>query len=429
MKKLWIPTLLVLLGACGFGQFFHFESEEQSRVVASMAHESLMSDSLTFSAEMDEKLISLHTYYLIGQKNLQALDSGNHQQLLDSPHYLNLLAVKSQVEEIEDEIKLIYRAITKSKKKKDINRAWMVRAKILEFADKSQLRHLSMENLSQKLNLKLHDNNYSNLIAMKELQAEYESLESINPKEFQVSEQNIEHLSHLMDVKVSSLSGRFFPSETEKGNITGYEFPSKVWALTFDDGPAPKTSSEILGHLKEKNLKATFFQLNEQVLSNKDIARDIKNAGMDMASHSWTHKQLTKEGDLALEKEISEAAKELKNFHKVELKFFRLPYGAGVSNTRIRQKIADNNLIHVFWSVDTLDWMPQPYEKIVERTKNQMKKSKKDAGIILFHDIHERTVKASAEIMDYLNQDSRRVCTLNTIVTQMNEGAETVCPK
>ncbi|MFA7614634.1 MAG: polysaccharide deacetylase family protein, partial [Candidatus Caldatribacteriota bacterium] len=237
------------------------------------------------------------------------------------------------------------------------------------------------------------------------------------------------HIAHTLDTK-NVKSKRFEPSTTRTGNITGNEFPAKVWSLTFDDGPGRKTTQSILADLKKRKMKASFFQLTQKAQENQSVAKELRAAGMEIALHSYSHKQLTKVNNTVLEKEITTALKDLKKIHdNIDIHFFRLPYGAGVNTTHIRQKIAENKLIHVFWNVDTLDWMAQPTADIVKRTVELMKKTKNDAGVILFHDIHQRTADASPQIMDYLQKDGRRVCTLKTIVDDINAGAAKVCSK
>ncbi len=240
--------------------------------------------------------------------------------------------------------------------------------------------------------------------------------------------QALEMLADLQAAKTQKqVAPKFFPSPDRAGNIVGTEFPAKVWSLTFDDGPGESTSKKVLSHLESHGLKATFFQLTSKVKELPAIAKAIREGGMELASHSYTHRQTPK---LSLEQrdwEIQTAASDLAVLHQRPIKFYRLPYGAGVSNPDIRNRIAKANLIHVFWSVDTLDWMAQAPSEIVERTIKQMKASRQDAGVILFHDIHERTVIASEEIMRYLKQDSRRVCTLEEIVSAVNRGASP-CP-
>jgi hypothetical protein len=66
--------------------------------------------------------------------------------------------------------------------------------------------------------------------------------------------------------------------------------------------------------------------------------------------------------------------------------------------------------------------MNQPPAEIVARTIKQMKATSRDAGVILFHDIHDRTVIASEEIMNFLLKDERQVCLLEEIVENMNRG-------
>lgn len=228
-------------------------------------------------------------------------------------------------------------------------------------------------------------------------------------------------------VRAEKSSKLFFPSTTKAGNIIGTEFPRKVWSLTYDDGPGNSTTRKILTHLEVHGLKATFFQLTRNVKALPSIAKDIMNNGMEIASHSYTHGQLTKLSTEQRDREIRVASQELGQLSNRTIKFFRLPYGAGVSNTDIRQRIANAGMIHVFWNVDTLDWMAQDPADIVARTIKQMAASKNDAGVILFHDIHDRTVIASEQIMRHLKKDSRRVCLLEEIVEAMNRG-DAPCP-
>lgn len=56
-----------------------------------------------------------------------------------------------------------------------------------------------------------------------------------------------------------------------------------------------------------------------------------------------------------------------------------------------------------------------------------MKKTARDSGIILFHDVHPRSAEASEQIMDHLKLDARRVCPLGKIVEEMNRGEKSVC--
>lgn len=425
MRKLILLTSSTLLFSCSGLAPSHDLPE---RKVAAVAMEQLMVESPDNLNEMiEEKLKSLHNYYVLGHKNLQLFDQSiknlSSDEIYQSQAYLNLLAVRTQAEEIEHELVEIDQNLSSAKSR---NIRKLVREQIAKFSQQSKMSSLSMQNLAFQMGLPQGVNKGPFNIKL-ELEKELQSLERY--KEFIIYEKNIEHIAHTLDTK-NLKAKRFEPSTTRSGNITGNEFPAKVWSLTFDDGPGRKTTQSILADLKKRKIKASFFQLTSKVKQNLSVAKEIQSAGMEIALHSYTHKQLTKVSASVLETEVTTALKDLKKLlGGVEINFFRLPYGAGVNTTNIRQKIAENKMIHVFWNVDTLDWMAQPTADIVKRTVELMKKTKNDAGVILFHDIHQRTADASPQIMDYLQKDNRRVCTLKTIVDDMNSGAVKVCSK
>lgn len=425
MKKLLIFTSTALLFSCSSTDIW---KESTNRQVAAVAMEQLMVESPdNLNNLIEDKLFSLHNYYVLGHRNLVQFDESikklSSEEIYQSEAYLNLLAVRTQAEEIEHELLELDKNLSQTK---STQKRKLVREQMAKFSEQSPMAALSMQNLAFRLGLPQGVNKGS-INIQKELSKELEKLEQY--KEFIIYEKNIEHIAHTLDTK-NVKSKRFEPSTTRTGNITGNEFPAKVWSLTFDDGPGRKTTQSILADLKKRKMKASFFQLTSKAKENLSVAKELRAAGMEIALHSYSHKQLTKVNNTVLEKEITTALLDLKKLHDgIDIQFFRLPYGAGVNTTHIRQKIAENKMIHVFWNVDTLDWMAQPTADIVKRTVELMKKTKNDAGVILFHDIHQRTADASPQIMDYLLKDNRRVCTLKTIVDDINTGAEKVCSK
>ncbi len=416
---------LLLSTSCGGFKLFDIPAKAKERTIASMPTAQLLAeDADNFTAEIDEKLKALNHYYLIAQKNLLSFDKSiperSLEELYGSGPYLHMLAVKTQVEEIERSIEEIYLA----SKIRQQTKHQILETRIRIFVSRGNIKNLALNNLCQRLKIEtlpLVDAD------TKSIESEYQELETT--KEFQIYEKNIEHLSHLMEMKIKSNNRKFKPALNEQGNISGEEFPAKVWALTFDNGPDEKVTEKILENLKSKNLKATFFQLSHKSQKYMGLAKKIRDAGMEIGSNSHSYKDLAKAGQITLEKEITDATVKLEMALKVDIKFFRLPFGSGVSIPSIRQTIARNNLINVNWNIDSLDWMAQTPDKIVRRTKRLMKKTSKDSGIILFHDIHDRSVEASAVIMDHLKRDGRRNCTVGKIVKEMNEGIDTVCLK
>ena len=221
---------------------------------------------------------------------------------------------------------------------------------------------------------------------------------------------------------------KFFPSTGSNGNIMGLIFPKGTWALTYDDGPSPIHTPKILKNLEATNTKATFFWLAQNVIQYPNIVEQAGLSGHVQANHSWSHQQLPKLSDEGLQKEIVKSTEVESKAYGTPVKFFRCPYGAGNSVPKIRKMIADLNMIHVFWNVDTLDWQDKDPDSIVARAKKQMS-SAGNKGVILFHDIHNQSVIASNKLVEWSKtlkgtENEIRWVTLPEIVSEMNGDAK-----
>lgn len=207
------------------------------------------------------------------------------------------------------------------------------------------------------------------------------------------------------------------PGTNAGGNMNGGNFPRGTWALTFDDGPSAHTLT-IVKNLKAHGIKATFFWLAKMVNAKNGMSyvAAAKNAGMDLNNHSYSHANLVNLGANALQHEIITSTAVEARAYGSRPKFFRCPYGSGVSTHRVRAMIAQQDMIHVFWNVDSLDWQDHNVSSIVRRVQSQM--ANEGGGIILFHDIHARSVVASNIIMADLTK--KRAVTMTQIVNELN---------
>ncbi len=219
-----------------------------------------------------------------------------------------------------------------------------------------------------------------------------------------------------------------YPTTGRAGNLIGGNFPDGVWSLTYDDGPRPNRTGPILDLLDEANLKASFFWLAQNVKRHTGMVEKAKDLGMELANHSYTHANLGGGEDVSHEellREIVTSTDTLEDYYGQEVRFFRLPYGSGVHSADIRKIIADRGLIHVFWNVDSLDWQDRNPRSVFERVKSQM--NARGKGIILFHDIHPQSVKATEFLIDYIEKQNRskdtiQVRTLEEIVEILNNA-------
>lgn len=399
MKKPYGHLLILCLLSTSCGIFETLKRHVASDVVAPKLNQEI------FVRGLDERLKYLHHYYLMGLVHLERYEKSSESNFTNT-HYLALEAIKSQVDEIEKEV---HRMGLMSGKHD------LLKQKIQDFSKLSTIHSLAMENLSFRLGVPSQEGID---ITPKELAQALDALK--DDKDFFISEKNVEHLAHMMEARIEISHGNIHPSPGKNGNITGDEFPAKVWSLTFEDGPMPQVTLEILKALNDRQMKATFFSVGSRAQEHPEVLEKLKSSGMEIASHSWSHLPLSKISENDLEEEVHP---------ETAAKFFRLPYGDGIQSPNIREKIAEKNLIHVLWNVDALDWLPQSPLRIALRTKALMKKNKKDSGIILMHDTHPRSIIAASLVMDFLSQNGRRNCRIGEIVIQLNEGAKTVCSK
>ena len=218
-----------------------------------------------------------------------------------------------------------------------------------------------------------------------------------------------------------------FPSTGKEGNIFGHRFERGTWALTFDDGPRRETTSELLEYLHDNDFKATFFWLAQNAKRYPDMIRLAQDYDMELANHSFSHANVPKLSRGDVKHEILESTDTLEALYGQKVKYFRLPYGSGLNNSAIRKMIADRGMIHVYWSVDSLDWQDKDPRKIFNRVKKQMEHDGR--GIILFHDIHGQSVEASKLVVQYAKREGLRFRGISGIVDELNNKSDIPAPK
>lgn len=177
--------------------------------------------------------------------------------------------------------------------------------------------------------------------------------------------------------------------------------PNKKYiSLTFDDGPNPATTPQLLDILKEKNVKATFFMLGQNVTANEALAKRVNDEGHEVASHSYSHPQLTTCSPETVKSEVQKTDKAIyQAIGKLPLDF-RPPYGA--VNTASAAII---NKPIIEWSVDSQDWKSKNTAAIIQRVRE----TAYNDSIVLMHDIHPETVAAVPAIIDQLRADGYEI--------------------
>ncbi len=146
---------------------------------------------------------------------------------------------------------------------------------------------------------------------------------------------------------------------------------NKVVWLTFDDGPDPVWTPQILQVLAKYDAHATFFQLGSMQAAHPALHDQVLAAGNSIGNHSISHAQLTK---------LSAAKRHHEIFDGPRSKCFRPPYGA--ANDRVRADIKAAGMTPVLWDIDTLDWQRPGQNAIANTILSQAR----NGSVVLMHD-------------------------------------------
>lgn len=205
------------------------------------------------------------------------------------------------------------------------------------------------------------------------------------------------------------------PQDDNDKEIFGYQLPPKTIALTFDDGPHAQYTDEVVAILKQYGVPAAFFEVGHNIGSvdtqghlrlgkNAAISRKLLADGYALGNHSYSHAQLSKATGDTLKAEIINTDMLLKAVDPNRTPIFRFPYGA--RNAEGLNLLSDVKLRSIMWNIDSLDWADPVPTSIADRVLRSVEKEGR--GIMLFHDIHQRTVKALPLILDRLVAEGYR---------------------
>ena len=187
----------------------------------------------------------------------------------------------------------------------------------------------------------------------------------------------------------------------------------KYMALTFDDGPSQYTG-KILDILKEKGVKATFYNLGENSGEYPELTKRLVDEGHELASHTNKHQNLPTLNKKGLRNEISSAFKTLeKNSGEQDVQMIRAPYGAFTKTEWLRA--SDIISCNVLWNIDTLDWKLPGADVIRDTVLDQAG----NGYIALMHDgggNREQDIKALPGIIDGLREKGYELVTVGELM-------------
>ncbi len=186
--------------------------------------------------------------------------------------------------------------------------------------------------------------------------------------------------------------------------VTGAEVVNYV-AFTFDDGPEPETTPQVLAILEAHRVPAAFFVVGRHFIGDSPAAlegarllRSMSAAGFLIGNHTLAHQSLAKQPFARAAASITDNALELAKILGYEPRLFRPPYGAMTSKTRKLLRERGDTLVR--WNID-----PKDFRKARQNTLQAYVVKKilsKKGGIVLMHDTKAATAHALEGILNDL---------------------------
>lgn len=201
---------------------------------------------------------------------------------------------------------------------------------------------------------------------------------------------------------------------SQKQWIHSVPTPKKAVAFTFDDGPDPTFTPELLDIFEAVNGKATFFMVGQQAEKHPELVQKVALAGHEVGNHTHTHPSLPELTDEEQRTELESTSELLKKLIQQEVRVFRAPYLA-VNETVFQhaERLGMHSISAV--NLDARDWANPGVEHIVVSTLQSMQ----PGGILLFHDgggDRSQTVEAVRLLVQDLTEQGYALVTVSELM-------------
>lgn len=173
--------------------------------------------------------------------------------------------------------------------------------------------------------------------------------------------------------------------------------------LTFDDGPVPGRTDAILAALDRHKVKATFLMVGRMARNHPALVRKVAARGHAIGSHTQNHPNLR---SMSVDRALDEIAQGRQSVAAALIPtgmkaapFFRFPY---LSDTpALRRHLATKGVVVFDVNIDSKDYFVSSPDQVRARTLAAVKA--RGSGIILLHDLHQRTVAMLPKLLDDLH--------------------------
>lgn len=197
----------------------------------------------------------------------------------------------------------------------------------------------------------------------------------------------------------------------------------KVVAVSFDAAWGAQYTPDILGTLRQRGIKTTFFLVGFWMEKYPDVTRTIAAEGHELANHTATHPHLNSLSKEQIKQELLGPHHQIVALTGQNPFLFRPPFGE--YSDKVIEAAEELGYYTIQWDVDSLDWRDVTPDEIYTRVTSQIR----PGSIVLFHNNATNTPAALPRILDWLAAQGYRVVPVSEIIYRDNwyidhEGAQ-----
>lgn len=185
----------------------------------------------------------------------------------------------------------------------------------------------------------------------------------------------------------------------------------KIIAITFDDGPSPEFTPQILKTLNDNGVLATFFLIGENIEEHPGLVKQMDEEGHLVGNHSFYH------GNGFDLQSANNMLEEMQQTHDLvhqltgkQMNWFRPPYG--VTNPNVKKAVKAMNYLPIGWSVRSFDTVVKDPAKLLARLKKMIK----PGAVILLHDTQKVTAEALPGFIQYVKDEGYEIVGLDKLL-------------
>jgi peptidoglycan-N-acetylglucosamine deacetylase len=188
-------------------------------------------------------------------------------------------------------------------------------------------------------------------------------------------------------------------------------------AFTFDDGPNPAATPQLLEVLARHNIRATFFLIGDFVRLEPALTREIASAGHAIGNHTMTHRFLPRYSSARILSELADCNAMLEDTLGRKVELFRPPHGG--RTPAVFRAAESLGLKTVQWNLIVGDWTDISSDALLARLENGIGRHRRSGHgtNVVLHDGGQaglgqprlQTVQAVSSLLQNLSQDTEFV--------------------